>query len=567
MKSQLKWNLALSALQLSIIASGCTGQIPGSFRYIQQVQSFSSQQDVNTKLDLLWVVDNSSSMDVSQSKLRAGFQSFANKYMQPTWDIRVAVITTDTYLANPAFSTYLSTVVPGSVGYISTYISSRLGTFQNPSWNPNLINPSTGAMDTGVKYGELIPLWGPNYARLLPGYHDGPITALCFEGMPYFIKGVTQCKVRDDQALYSGSSHCLSPDTGAGETSLSQCVNTIQNDTVRSARPIIATMPPTGTVGDAAWTNQLLRDFMVNVSAGSAGNGSERGLSSVLQLLADNESTSTSFFRKGSLRGLIFLTDEDDQSMVIPDQPDSTFSPMSKANYKCDQASLVAANGASAITGVNGLCSSNSSNNSRYGSLGTSCPSVTVDGYTYPLGICADSSQLIPVATMKQSFDTFFTNLDENTGGDANYFVAVITPTTAAGIQALQTARAASDAVVGTVKVVEVSRGDRYLELATLVGTGDLALDLSASDYSPVLDAIGQKIVTKKSTFTLSRAPSGKEEMLVSIVHADGSETVVPSSYYVISGKDLVFLDQSFVLSLSATDHVVINYQPKTVLE
>src|SRR6478672_3179624 len=87
--------------------TGCTGQLPGSFRYSQQEQAFTSELSINTKIDLLWVVDNSSSMDIAQSKLRNGFATFAAKYMKPTWDIHVAVITTDSYLADPAWQSYL----------------------------------------------------------------------------------------------------------------------------------------------------------------------------------------------------------------------------------------------------------------------------------------------------------------------------------------------------------------------------------------------------------------------------------------------------------------------------
>lgn len=552
----------ISLITLAVSSTACTGQIPGSFRYLQQEEAFSSQQDINTKIDLLWVVDNSSSMDVSQQKLRAGFQSFANKYMKPTWDIRVAVITTDTYIANSAYSTYLSTVVPGSVGYISPYVSGRLGTFVNPSWDSTLINLTTGAMDHGVRYNDLAPLWGNLYAQLLPGYHDGPITSFCFEGMPYFYSGVTQCSIRDDQTQNTGTSNCLDPNTGAGESSLSQCVNTVQNDTVRSGKAIISTMPPSGTAGDAAWINQLVRNFMVNVSAGSSGLGSERGIASVLQMLTDNEATSTAFFRKNSLRGIIFVSDEDDQSITIPTTPPVGFKPFS--DYGCDQASLISLNGAAAVTGNNGICCSDPAKNCTFGSAALSCSPKTVDGLTYTLGICVDSSQLLPIATAKQTLDQFFLTLDAESATLPNYFVSVITPTTSAGIQALQTARYASDTLVGTKKATEVDRGDRYIALGQLVSSDSLALDISSSDYSPILDAIGQQIIQKKSTFALTRAPTSKEDMVVTIHHADGTNTTVTSDNYTISGNNLVFTSQDFVLSFQATDQIIINYQPKT---
>ncbi|MEO5969946.1 MAG: hypothetical protein ABIQ95_08460, partial [Bdellovibrionia bacterium] len=75
----------------TLFLTACTGQLNGSFRFLQQTQNFNSRQDVNTKIDLLWVIDNSSSMDVSQQKIRNGFNAFAAKYLLPTWDIRTAV--------------------------------------------------------------------------------------------------------------------------------------------------------------------------------------------------------------------------------------------------------------------------------------------------------------------------------------------------------------------------------------------------------------------------------------------------------------------------------------------
>lgn len=552
----------LPAAGLALCAAGCTGQLPGSFRLAQQEQTFSSIQEVNTKIDLLWIVDNSASMDVAQDKLRNGFSSFAQKYMLPTWDIRIAVITTDAYMADPAFSGYLGTTIPQTAGWTSPYILSRLATWVNPPWNPSLVNLSTGAFDAGVKFGELVPAWGSSWARLLPGLHDGPVAALCSELMPYFLNGVSQCDVRD-LAASTGPSGCVSPDTGAGETSVTQCVNTTQNDTVRSGKAILATMPPAGTPGDAAWRAQLVRDFLVNVTTGSAGQGSERGLGSVLRFLDDNEPSPTAFFRAGSARGVIFVSDEEDQTMAVPSPAPAGFSPQSR--YRCDQASLVALNGAGPVTGPGGFCCSEPANGCRYGSEGTTCDAKTIDGYTYTVSLCARADQLVPVPDVKARLDTFFSGLDGGAGAAPGYFVTSIVPLAGASIQSLQAARAQEDVAVGAIRTHAVDRGDRYLELGELVGNGSIALDLAADDYSPILDAIGRSIIAQRSTFTLARAPTGEEDMLVTVIHADGSRQIVDSSFYVVSGKTLMITDLDFVLTLSATDQVVVNYQPKTV--
>lgn len=557
--------LTTSTAAAAIIAlHGCTGQIPGSFRLTQQEQVFSSQLEVNTKIDLLWVVDNSSSMDVSQEKLRKGFAGFAAKYMQPTWDIRVAVITTDTYLARGEFQPYLNQVITGTVGWTSPYVSSRLSTFVNPDFNPTLVNLVTGAFDGGIRYRDLVPAWGPQFAQLIPGLHDGPISAFCFEGLPYFLNGPTQCQIRDNLAS-TGTAKCLNPDAAAGETSISQCVNTIQNDTVRSGKAVISTMPATALNGAAlqAWTDQLTHDFIVNVTTGSAGHGSERGLGSLLQLIQDNESSATAFFRTDSLRGIIFITDEDDQTLRIETNPPANFHPYT--HYSCDQNSLIALNGAQAVTGNNGFCCADPAKNCRFGAEGTNCASKTVDGFTYTVSVCAKPELLLPVADVKTEMDNFFLSLDGADTANPNYFVVSIVPLTGAAIESLQASRDQDDIAAGGFKTMAVDRGDRYLQFGELVGNGSMAMNIADADYSPILDAIGRAIIDKKSTFWLDRAPTAEEDMIIKILHADGSSTVIPGDKYVINGKAIVITDQNLVLSLAATDKISINYQPKTL--
>ncbi len=51
------------------------------------------------RIDLLWVVDNSGSMDNNQRRLASAFDEFSAKYLRDgRMDLRTAVITTDTYL-------------------------------------------------------------------------------------------------------------------------------------------------------------------------------------------------------------------------------------------------------------------------------------------------------------------------------------------------------------------------------------------------------------------------------------------------------------------------------------
>lgn len=51
------------------------------------------------KVDILWVIDNSGSMETSQTNLANNFPAFINKFVATGSDFRMAVTTTDAYLA------------------------------------------------------------------------------------------------------------------------------------------------------------------------------------------------------------------------------------------------------------------------------------------------------------------------------------------------------------------------------------------------------------------------------------------------------------------------------------
>jgi hypothetical protein len=70
--------------------------------------------------------------------------------------------------------------------------------------------------------------------------------------------------------------------------------------------------------------------------------------------------------------------------------------------------------------------------------------------------------------------------------------------------------------------------------------------------------------VEKKNKFLLSRAPTGAEDMIVKVIYSSGVQSVIPSSKYVISGRQITITDYELMLSLSGKDRISINYQPKT---
>jgi hypothetical protein len=55
---------------------------------------------IQTKVDILWVVDNSGSMETSQQNVADNFESFIQKFQDTQFDYQMAVTTTDAWLAN-----------------------------------------------------------------------------------------------------------------------------------------------------------------------------------------------------------------------------------------------------------------------------------------------------------------------------------------------------------------------------------------------------------------------------------------------------------------------------------
>lgn len=93
--------LASAALALLIVA--CGGEklthvpAPGT-----HTETF--EQNAASRIDLLWVVDNSGSMADKQAKLAASFQRFIDTFARGAIDYRIAVTTTDVFASTPGSS-------------------------------------------------------------------------------------------------------------------------------------------------------------------------------------------------------------------------------------------------------------------------------------------------------------------------------------------------------------------------------------------------------------------------------------------------------------------------------
>ena len=71
-------------------------------QFVLQGEQNTFQQSVtqtNVKVDILWVVDDSGSMESSQQNVAANFQSFINKFQSTNFDYQIAVTTTGAWRA------------------------------------------------------------------------------------------------------------------------------------------------------------------------------------------------------------------------------------------------------------------------------------------------------------------------------------------------------------------------------------------------------------------------------------------------------------------------------------
>lgn len=107
-----------------------------SFSLLEASQAFTQgSQTVNTKVDILWVVDNSGSMSALQQNLTNNFSSFMTNFINKGIDFNIAVTTSDAYLSGAKFSNN-NTLAQFKDGVGTTHTGVRI---INPT-TPNIVN-------------------------------------------------------------------------------------------------------------------------------------------------------------------------------------------------------------------------------------------------------------------------------------------------------------------------------------------------------------------------------------------------------------------------------------------
>lgn len=82
---------------LTLLIVAC-GEPDPSFSLLADNDVFlQNTNEINTKIDILWVIDNSGSMETSQDALAANFEEFIDGFRDRGFDFQMAVTTTEAY--------------------------------------------------------------------------------------------------------------------------------------------------------------------------------------------------------------------------------------------------------------------------------------------------------------------------------------------------------------------------------------------------------------------------------------------------------------------------------------
>jgi hypothetical protein len=140
-----KFIVASTLLTLAAFGTGCSQS--ASFSLLPSESNFQQAGLTKNKIDILWVVDNSGSMDSSQQNLAANIQSFMTQFNARGYDYQMAVTTTD------AYKEYFGAGQAQSKFRDGTDQTSHTGVFIVDRNTPDLVNTLTTNAMQGI-YGS-----------------------------------------------------------------------------------------------------------------------------------------------------------------------------------------------------------------------------------------------------------------------------------------------------------------------------------------------------------------------------------------------------------------------------
>jgi hypothetical protein len=125
--------LGLMAVFAAIWCAGCSHNA-GSYSILATGQSFKQSTSSNGEIDMLWVVDNSASMDPLQNNMGTNFNSFMNQFTSKGYNFHLAVTGSDAYRAGTHFQNN------PALAQFSDGVTNHSGIFDILMTTPNPVN-------------------------------------------------------------------------------------------------------------------------------------------------------------------------------------------------------------------------------------------------------------------------------------------------------------------------------------------------------------------------------------------------------------------------------------------
>lgn len=131
--------------------AGCGGS--PSISVLPSTDSFQQEgNEITAKMDILWVIDNSGSMQQEQQDLRDNFNSFITSFVGKGYDYRMAVVTTDAYYTKNGNITVANGFDVGAPGLEQTAPHTN---FVFNSFNANIKCPGGSVVTSSFVDGDL----------------------------------------------------------------------------------------------------------------------------------------------------------------------------------------------------------------------------------------------------------------------------------------------------------------------------------------------------------------------------------------------------------------------------
>lgn len=148
MFNQVARKTVMMASTVAMLA-GC-GKGTGGYSLLNDASDYKQQAVIiPKKIDILWVIDNSGSMETSQNNLVSNFQAFIGRFQQQNFDFHMAVTTTDAYKKQFNANSPLARIRDGAKLNSSTTTSS--GVFVMTKETPNL----SSVFATNIRQGTI----------------------------------------------------------------------------------------------------------------------------------------------------------------------------------------------------------------------------------------------------------------------------------------------------------------------------------------------------------------------------------------------------------------------------